>query len=126
MSDPFTDSRFSLRGVGMRITFKEVEVGKQDVENPPYIRVIITGEDAEVEVGRMLKETAETVKKRIKEIIKDYLNGRGDLGTLMKGLYDVMEDVAVEEGWSEWFINTQVSTDIDDYTHEVNIHLYLK
>ena len=44
----------------------------------------------------------------------------------MKGLYDVMEDVVVEEAWSEWFINAEVSTDIDDNTHEVNIHLYLK
>ena len=110
----------------MKVTFKEVGVGKQDVGNPPYIKVSIVGEDTEVEVGRMLKETAEAVKKRIKKIINDYLNGRGDLGTLMKGLYDIMEDVVVEEAWSEWFINAEVSTDIDDNTHEVNIHLYLK
>ena len=110
----------------MKVIFKEVEIGKQEVENPPYIKIRIVGEDAEVEIGRMLKETAEAVKKRIDKIIKDYFNGRGDLGTLMKGLYDVMEDVVIEEGWSEWFINADISTDIDDYTHEVNIRLYLK
>ena len=62
----------------MKVMFKEVEVGKQDVENPPYIKVSIARENAEVEVGRMLKETAEVAEKKIREVIEDYLNGRGD------------------------------------------------
>jgi len=108
------------------LTFNLVGINKQDVENPPYIEIKIEKENVTVELGNMLEETVETVKKKIREVIRDYFEGRGDLGTLLKELYDVMEDVVIEEGWSEWYINLKVETDIDEYDHEVKVILYLR
>jgi hypothetical protein len=108
------------------LTFKEIDIDKPEVNNPPYIELEIKGENVEVELGRMFKETVEMVKKRIIELIKDYFEGRGDLGSLVNSLYSIMEDVVVEDAWTEWFINAEVSTDIDDYNHNVKIRFYLK
>ena len=108
------------------LTFNLVGINKQDVENPPYIEIKIEKENVEVKVVGMLKETAEMVKKKITEVIKDYFEGRGDLGKLLKELYSIMEDVVIDEGWSEWYINLKVETDIDEYDHEVKVILYLR